>query len=256
MQRKAGRISRKLADIISGWGGIETILIGEAAEIKTIDPYFNINLDVYHMGSLLPANDRKQRLQNPVAFDTTPVFPEDRFLVQDLPVRIRYQDTARFGLLLNRIDNQLWVYRESGTYLFYRIENGQVLFQKSNWLENTRKKLSNLSDQFWKVILMATRASVSYYLNDMRAAVFRNDNLFYLLSATGFMRSMCSFLFALNRSFEPSGRMLYEKVKSLSKVPDEFIGRFESFLRENPEMPLERKREIAELLAKSIIVMI
>ena len=255
MQKKVEQISGQLVHCISQWEGIEAIVLGEAAEIKTLDPYFNINLDVYHRGNLLPANDRKERFKNPAAFEAYPVYPMDRFLVKKLPVRIRYLDTARFDLLLKRIDDRLWAFRESGTDIFYRIENGQVLFQKSDWLQNTRERLSHLSDHFWNLIRDVTRMSVEYYLNDIDAAVFRNDNLFYLLSAEGFIHSLCSFLFALNRRFEPSGRMLYEKVMSLPKLPDEFNGRFESFIRPDNELPPERKREIAELLAKSIIPM-
>ena len=255
MQRKVAKISKQLTEVISSWDGVEAIVLGEAAEIRTLDPYFNIILDVYHMGNLLPVNDRREQFQHPAAFDTALVYPEDRFLMNDLPVRIRYQDTARFDLILNRIDNRLWVYRESGTCMFYRIQNGQILFQKSNWLENIKKKLSRFSDHFWDVVLESTRISVEYYLSDLNAAVFRNDYLFYLISSAAFLKSMCSYLFALNRCFEPSGRMIYEKVKNLPELPDEFLGRFESFLREDPALPPERKREIAELVAKSIISM-
>ncbi len=255
MQRKVEKISGQLAEIISSWNGIEAIVLGEAAKIITIDPYFNIIMDVYHKGNLLPAGDRREQFQNAAAFDTALVYPEDRFLMNELPVRIRYQDTARFDMILERIENKLWVYRESGTRMFYRIQNGQILFQKSNWLENIMKKLSSFSDHFWEVILESTRISVEYYLSDLSAAVFRNDYLFYLISSSAFLNSMCSYLFALNRCFEPSGRMLYESVKSLPRLPDEFLGRFESFLREDPVLPPERKREIAVLVAKSIISM-
>ena len=64
-----------------------------------------------------------------------------------------------------------------------------------------------------------------------------------------------SFLFAVNRTFEPSARLLVEKVLELPRLPDGFRGRFESMLRDDPELPRERKREIAELLVKSILPM-
>ena len=253
MQKKVERISNRLAELVSGWDGIEAIVLGEAAEIAVLDPYFNINLDVYHNGSMLPANDRKDQLGNPLAFDSALVYPEDRFLEEELPVRIRYQETVRFDLLLKRIDEQLWVFHESGTYPFYRIKHGQVLHQKSKWLDESKKKLSSLGDHFWNVIREATKSAISYHLNDVHAAVYRNDNLFYLLALSGFLRNVCSFLCALNEVFEPSGRMLYEKIKTLGKVPEEFNGRFESLLRDDPELPPGRKREIAALLAKSIM---
>jgi hypothetical protein len=255
VQRKVARISEELVKNISGWQEIEAIVLGEAAEIKTLDPYFNINLDVYHNGSLIPGNDRRERLGSPLAFETAPVYPEDRFLVDDLPVRILYQETTRFDLLLKRIDDCLWVYREHATSAFYRLRHGQVLYRKSGWLEETQKKIGKLPAHFWGSIIDSARALVAYNLNDLNAAVYREDNLFYLLSTAGFIRALCSFLFAYNRRFEPSGRMLYQKVMSLPRLPDEFGGRFESFLRTGEGTSPGRKREIAELLAKSILAM-
>lgn len=255
MQRKVARISQELADNISGWQEIEAIVLGEAAEIKTLDPYFNINLDVYHYGSLLPGNDRRERFGSPLAFESGPVYPEDRFLLDDLPVRIRYQETARFDLLLERIHDHLWVYREHGTFTFYRLCRGQVLYRNSGWLESTQKKLAELPEHFWQSVIDSARALVTHNLNELNAAVYREDNLFYLISAAGFIRALCAFLFAYNRRFEPSGRMLTEKVNGLAKLPDEFRGRFESFLRLGARSSPGRKREIAELLARSILAM-
>jgi hypothetical protein len=255
VQRKVAGISQELAKNISGWQEIEAIVLGEAAEIKTLDPYFNINLDVYHYGSLIPGNDRRERLGSPLAFETAPVYPDDRFLLDDLPVRIRYQDTARFDLLLERIYDQLWVYREHGTSTFYRLCHGQVLYRNSGWLESTQKKLSKLPEHFWQSVIASARALVVSNLNELNAAVYRADNLFYLISAAAFIRALCAFLFAYNRRFEPSGRMLTEKVNSLPRLPDEFRGRFESFLRLGADSSPGRKREIAELLARSILAM-
>jgi hypothetical protein len=256
VQKKVETISAQLRNIIVAWGGIEAIVLGEAAETKTLDPYFSISLDVYHTGGLPPAEARKTAFQDSLAFETAPVMPEDRFLLQDLPVRILYQETGRFDLLLKRIEDRLWVYREAGTNFFHRIVNGQVLHQHGEWLDQIKTQLSELSDHFWGVIRDTTRVSIGYYLNDLHAAVFRNDTLFYTLALAGFVRQVCSFLFAVNHCFEPPGRMLYERVLGLARLPDGFAGRFESLLRDDPEMSPDRKREIAELLTKSILPMV
>ncbi|HUV08766.1 MAG TPA: DUF4037 domain-containing protein, partial [Spirochaetia bacterium] len=71
-------------------------------------------------------------------------------------------------------------------------------------------------------------------------------------SASGFCQSLCSYVFALNRKFEPTGRLLYDRIKSLKVLPDEFLGRFNSFIRPDQKLSPERKFEIAKLLAKSI----
>jgi hypothetical protein len=44
-----------------------------------------------------------------------------------------------------------------------------------------------------------------------------------------------------------------KEVLALPLLPEPFEGRFVSFLREDAELSLERKREIANLMAKSII---
>jgi hypothetical protein len=255
VQRKVERISEQLKQIISSWSGIGTIVLGEAAEAKILDPYFTISLDVYHDSALPASDDRKRQFADPPAFDTVPAFTEDRFLLEELPVKIRYQGTERVDIMIKRIVDQQWVFHDAGTYLFYRLLHGQVLYKQTNWLDQIRKILAAMPDHFWRAIQTGARISAAYYLNDLRAAVYRGDNLFYVFSLSHFLRSLCSFLFAVNRTFEPSARLIAERVRDLPRLPDGFGGRFESMLRDDPELPAERKREIAELLVKSILPM-
>jgi hypothetical protein len=255
VQRKVERVSKQLNQIISAWSGIEAIVLGEAAETGILDPYFTISLDVYHDSGVPPSAERKGLFGDPTAFDTVPGFTEDRFFVEELPVKIRYQSTERVDFMLKRIADKEWIFHDASTYLFYRLLHGQVLHQKSNWLDQTRDKLSNVVDHFWQMVKNGARISAAYYLNDLRAAVYRGDRLFYAFSLSHFLRSLCSFLFALNRTFEPSDRLIAERVQELPKLPDGFSGRFESLLRDNPELSLERKLEVAELLVKSILPM-
>jgi hypothetical protein len=255
VHRKVGSVSTQLNEIISAWPGIEAVVLGEAAEAGILDPYFTISLDVYHDSGVPPSAERKGLFGDPTAFDTVPGYTEDRFFLEELPVKIRYQSTERVDFMLKRIDEKEWIFHDASTYPFYRLLHGQVLHQRSQWLDKTREKLSNLADHFWHVIKNGARISAAYYLNDLRAAVYRGDRLFYALSLSHFLRSLCSFLFALNRTFEPSGRRIAERVQELPKLPDGFGGRFESMLRDNPELSPERKLEVAELLVKSILPM-
>jgi hypothetical protein len=255
VQRKVGRVSQQLNKVISAWSGIEAVVLGEAAEAGIFDPYFTISLDVYHHSGVPTSEERKGLFGNPTAFDTVPGFTEDRFLLEELPVKIRYQSTERVDYMLKRIADKKWIFHDASTYLFYRLLHGQVLHQNSNWLDRTRDKLSNVADHFWQMVKNGARISAAYYLNDLRAAVYRGDQLFYAFSLSHFLRSLCSFLFALNRTFEPSDRLIAERVQELPKLPDGFGGRFESMLRDNPELSRERKLEVAELLVKSILPM-
>ncbi|UCF99037.1 MAG: DUF4037 domain-containing protein [Spirochaetaceae bacterium] len=255
MQRKVERLSQQLNQVLSTWSGIEAVVLGEAAEAGILDPYFTISLDVYHHSGVPQPAERKQLFANPTAFDTVPGFTEDRFLLEELPVKIRYQATERVDFMLKRIADQEWIFHDASTYLFYRLLHGQVLQHATTWLEQTRNTLSALPDHFWRTVRNGARISAAYYLNDLRAAVYRGDGLFYTFSLSHFLRSLCSFLFALNQTFEPSDRLVAERVLELPRLPDGFGGRFESMLRDNPELPPKRKLEVAELLVKSILPM-
>ena len=83
----------------------------------------------------------------------------------------------------------------------------------------------------------------------------RDDQVFYIISLSGFVQSLSQVLFALNRSFFPGGRLLQERVGELPVLPDSFHGRFQSLLRYESDLDPEQKREIAELLARSVIVL-
>lgn len=255
MKQKVERCAAGLRAILAGWEGVEAIVLGEAAEVEVLDPYFAVQLEVFHRSALPSPEERRKRLGDPAAFEAASFQPEDRFLVEELPVRIRYRELAWFDQILKRIEDRLWAPHEAGTWIFYQVTRGEVLYQRSAWLDGLRERLRHLPESFWETLVDSNRFSVERYLRDLGAAVVRGDPLFYLMAAAGFIRSLCSFLFALNRRFEPSGRMLYERTLQLPELPEGFRGRFESFLRHEQGLPPERKREIAELLTRSILVL-
>jgi hypothetical protein len=74
-----------------------------------------------------------------------------------------------------------------------------------------------------------------------------------MISAANFIKYACAVLFMENGQFEPSHRGYLDQVSSLKTLPDDFTGRFESFLRPDSELPPERKYEIAKLIARSIV---
>jgi hypothetical protein len=59
----------------------------------------------------------------------------------------------------------------------------------------------------------------------------------------------------INREFEPSARKSSEYVFTLPSLPENFRGRFESFLRQDGGLDMRRKAEVAELMAKSVLAM-
>jgi hypothetical protein len=258
MQRKVEAISQQLSGALAAWPEVEAVVLGEAAESRVLDPYFAIPLDVYHRGELPAGAERRARFGSPAAFETVTGQPslQDRFLLGELPVRVRYQEAGRFEELLGRIEARHWVFHDSSPGLFHRLAHGQPLFVRSAWLQECRKRLLGLPEHYWTTLVEGSQRAFSYALTDMQASALRDDALFFNLSLAQFLRAMGSFLFALNRRFEPGPRLLSRRLAGLERLPDGFAGRFESLLREGPELDRERKCEIAGLLARSALAMV
>ncbi len=255
MKRKVERISTELAVRLQSWDGVDSILLADSAETGELDPYFILSLDVYYGGKLPASEDRQRQFSDAGAFESSSTSSKDRFLIEDLPVRIEYKDMGRVDEILKRTEENMWVFRQTGTYMFYRLKKGQVLYQASTWIESVREQLGELPDTFWELMIRSSRATMEHYLGDLISSVLMEDKLFYLISSAGFLKSFLSLLFVINRTFEPSGRNLYEKVWQLPEIPENFKGRFESFLRDASAFPPSRKMEIAELMTRSIVRM-
>jgi hypothetical protein len=257
MQRKVQSLSRMLAENLSSWPGVEAVLLAETAEPQALDPYFIVQLEVFHRGLLPGADERRRSFQSPAAFEAVPGLsePQDRFLSGELPVRIRYQSFEQLEEQLGRIAENRWAPHETGTRLFHRLAKGQVLFERGPWLGELRQRISRLPNGFWMKLQDQARSATSYALHDLQAAVLRGDALGYALFLAQFLRSLAAFLFAFNHCFEPPPRLLADELLRLPRLPDGFAGRFESLLRDEPELPRERKREVAELLARGVISM-
>ena len=166
---------------------------------------------------------------------------------------VSYYRIDRLDSILTRAEERLWAVRESGTKMLYRLQNGHPLDESSDWLRLARARLQQLPDSFWQSIMVSTRAAMEVDLRYVSAAVHRGDDLIYVSAAATFLHNVISFLFAYNRQFEPSGCLLQARLQELPQLPDGFLGRLESFVRTDQELSPERKREIAELIARSVV---
>jgi hypothetical protein len=243
MQRKVQAISQQLAGVLTAWPEVEAVVLGETAESGVLDPYFAIALDVYHRGELPAGTERRVRFGSPAVFETVPEQPS-------------LQEAGRFEELLERIESRQWVFHDSSPGLFHRLAQGQALYVRSPWLEECRRRMLSLPDHYWGVVLEGSQRAFSYALTDLKASALRDDGLFFIIAMARFVRALVSFLFALNRRFEPGLRQLSGQLARLERIPDGFAGRFESLLREEPELDRERKCEIADLLARSALAMV
>lgn len=254
MKRRVHQIAADLTQSLSEWLGVVAVTLGEAANIEVLDPYFVIDLDVYLDSPEPGTEERRRLLGSPTAFEVHGHRNADSFLIGELPVRVQYTQTARIDLNLSRAANGSWVYhRENGTNVFYRVQRSELLHDHRDWYARARQSLAELPEQFWNHVKSESRIWVEGSLQDLNAAVHRADEVFFVVATSRFVRSLCAFLFAANRRFEPNGRMIREELAGLTSLPSEFLGRFESFVRQSPPLSADRRREVAELLARSIL---
>jgi hypothetical protein len=253
MKPKVRKTAESLVEKLSKIECVETIAINEAAETEVFDPYFALILDVYYRGILPELDARKKLYGEAQAFETSAVQSKDRFLIDDIPVRIEYKSIEGIEELLKKRKDFIWLIKDIGTYPFYRIMKGSVMYERSAWIDGVRKDLAGLPDSFWRQLRSAFQAKMEHYLSDLGESVMQGDSFFYLVSASGFMKQACTVLFMINHKFEPSHRKFYTQIKELPVLPEEFLGRWESFLRPDKELPPERKFEVAKLIARSII---
>ncbi len=251
MKRQINEAVQRVADALESWDGIDTITLMEGEE-DVYDPYFFLSVDVYYRGALLDIEKRREVFSFGNAFESSVVNRKDRFLMGDLPVRVEYKDIARFEEIIRADFTVNGTVRDSGTYMFYRLQNCRIIRSKSDWIQQIRQDITQLRDEFWLSLRDSMLSRMEHYVSDLGAAVLQNDDLFYLVSSAGFIRSFTSVLFAINRKFEPSARFLAEHTLNLPILPEAFRGRFDSFLRRENEITRAKKFEIAELLARSV----
>ena len=255
VKNKVHRIAESFASEISEWEGVEAVLLGEAADIETFDPYFTIDLDVYTHGPIPDASERRDFFSDIDGFQSSPIAPVDLFRVEDLPVSVHFMEASMVEALVHRIINSSWVFHETGTNMFYRIEKGEVLYSRGGWLAAVRASRAEIPEEFWAQVCLRAYFIAENAFGDLGAAAFRADDLFFQLSSARLLRAVASFLFALNKQFEPSGRMLTQRLKDLTALPDGFIGRMDSFLRPGDGLSIETRREIAGQMVRDLVLL-
>ncbi len=256
MRQKVDRLSKDITERLKAIAGVEAITLHESAESDIDDPYFFLSLDIYYRGALPEPQDRQCFFEDAGGFESSEYTDKDRFFLEQLPVRLEYKHTQRIDHIIDNPEENLQVFRSNGTYMFYRIYYGSVLLKNTSWIENARARLEDLPENLWQKLREAFFSASEHHLTDLKSAVIRDDSLFYLISLSGLVRNVCSFLFAVNKRFEPSGRRLFEQTLKLETLPENFRGRFDSILREDKELPPSRKQEIAEKLVRSLIYMV
>jgi hypothetical protein len=259
MKYKTKKLVDRFVEQFSKWASVECVSLNESAQSDTLDPYFALILDVYYTGVIPSAKDRhKEYGSDIIAFETSNWGNKDRFLLEDIPVRLEFKSTQKIDDLVDIADanhEKLWMIKDSGTYGYYRLFNGEVLFSRNEWIKGIQKRLSSLNDDFWYQMRNASQSKMEHFLSDLGAAFIQEDDFHYLIASSGFIKNACLALFCINHSFEPSHKAYYEQVLKLPVLPDTFPSYLESFLRNDVELTAERKYSLAKLIAKEILVL-
>lgn len=253
MQQKRQQVIESVRRVLDGWRDIETVSLLDSGE-DIYDPYFFISLDVFYRESLPEPEQRAAAFEFAEHFESNLGRGKDRLLIDEIPIRLEYKRAAEVTETVNTALNHPEDLSEPGTYLFHRLYSGKTLIERSDWLAKLRRALEeDIPEEFWTFQRSGLQLKMEHYLSDLMASVLMEDELFYLVSASGFIRSLCSVLFAINHRFEPSGRFLGKKTTELPILPESFAGLFDTFLREDATISRQKRKEVAELLARGVI---
>jgi len=143
----------------------------------------------------------------------------------------------------------------SGTYMFYRLVHGKVLFQRSDWIDRVRDSLQETPDDFWDRLRETYQYKMEHCLSDLGGAALKDDRFFYYMSLTGFAKACSSALFAKNRRWEPSDRQLTDALTALPVLPEDFTSRWALLMRTDGGATPERKYQTAQLMARSVFAL-
>ncbi|MCL2721654.1 MAG: DUF4037 domain-containing protein [Treponema sp.] len=259
MKYKTKILVERFTEILSNWEGVECITLNEAAHSDTLDPYFALILDVFCCASIPQPNDRCRLYGDDVAaFESSAQGEKDRFLIGDIPIRLEFKKTDKINELVDIAfsnHDSLWFIKDSGTYGFYRLANCDIIFSRTNWIHDVRKKLGSICDQFWMQMRGNVQSKMEHFLSDLGAACFQNDKFHYLIASAGFIKTACLTLFCINKRFEPSHRAYFKQVCELPVLPESFVAEFRTFLEDNTNKDLDSRFYLAKLIAQKIVML-
>ena len=252
MTPRGAKLAGPIVEVISSWPGVDSVAALQSGSDQ-YDPYYFLSLDVYFTGAIPTPEERRSELEGHSAFESSLVTRKDRFFVGETPVRVEYKETGRFDDLVHAAQAGTPVFRDAGTYPFYRLAEGEVMFSRTDWIAGIRGALSGLPPEFWDRLRETQQARAEHTFADLSAAAYRNDELFFVVSAGRFLRSLAGLLFTINRRFQPSYRLLTNELETLALLPTSFAARLETFIRQDGLVTMEQRRELAELMIKSVL---
>ncbi|MDR0465664.1 MAG: DUF4037 domain-containing protein [Treponema sp.] len=258
MKYKTRVLVDRFKELLSSWDSVECITLNEAAMPDILDPYFALILDILYT-SPIPEPEERCRLygDDVAAFESSSQGDKDRFMIGEIPVRLEFKKTVKIDELVKMASSNyesLWFIKDSGTYGFYRIVNCEIIYSRSNWINDVRKKLQQVGDQFWVQMRGSVQSKMEHFLSDLGASCFQGDKFHYLIASAGFIKMACLTLFCINKRFEPSHRAYFKQVCELPVLPESFVAEFKTFLNSD-STDLESRFYLAKLIAQKIVTL-
>lgn len=248
------RANGSVISVLEQWDTVDTVTALRFGSDR-FDPSFFISYDVYYHGSVPPPEERERAFTFAAAFEATVDGQKDRFLLEDIPIRVEYKAISDVDFLIAKARLPDRGEPVASTYGFYRLVSSEIVMHRSNWLPVVKRTLADLPDAFWSRRARILRAHMEHALSDLTSAAYTVEKLFYQLSLARFLETVGGLLFAINHRFEPAGRILHQELQSLPLLPEEFESRFEHLMRHDEAVSSTRKGEIAQLVAKSLLRM-
>ena len=255
MKNKVRRNVKDIVDVLSSWSAVRAVVLQHFAEKDVYDPGFSVTLDVFLDGEIPDRDQRADLFPRSEYFESSRINNKDRFIMQELPVRISYKDCKRVDMVLSAVDTDDWLSYERDTYLFHRIATGTLEWNRDDWMNTILRKLDELPESLWRQWIDSCQRRIDHYLGDLGAASMKDDPLYFQISLAGFLKSMIQLLSAINHVFEPGPRDYSASLALLEEVPEGFEANWSSLLRADGELPAYRKHEIAEILARGVFAM-
>ncbi len=255
MRNRVKKIVDNITSVLVTWDSVKAVVLQHFVEKDVYDPNFSISIDVFRNGEIPNQEERRASFPESLYYESSGTRAKDRFMIDDLPVRISYKDCSRVDAVLAALDGKNWLFMERGTYLFHRIAAGTVVWSRDQWINGVIDRLDNLPDSFWHTWMESSRHRIDHFLSDMAAASVMEDDLYFRISLSGFLKSAIELLFAVNHVFEPGPRAYTAYLDLLETLPEGFEANWNSLIREDSSLPSERKQEVAGLLARGLFAL-
>ena len=253
MLPRAKDVHDHILELLSQWECVDAISLFHRGDDPN-EPYFSLTYDVFCKGRVPSREERKEAFSFAGAYESARHREKDRMFVDEHPVRIEYRSCEDVDELVGEAESGI-AHRSEDSYGFYRVLHGSKTFVRSEWLDETVRRVEELPQGYWASLRSLVSAKLEHSLADLRAAAVEDDQYFALVSQAGFLSHVSELIFAINMSFFPGERHVIEKLRELPSLPERFETFFMSLLRSDKELTVSRRAELATILTKAVFAL-